>query len=207
MNKSDIILALENKKIRKSKVKHYSVFIPIIEINGEMHILYEIRSKALRSQPNEICFPGGKIEDSENPRECAVRETMEELNIDEKSIEIITPLSTVAMPYNIIIHPFAGFLYKSIKEIDYSSSEVENIFSVPLDFLLKSTPEKYEVSSVLSIPDYFPFEKIQDGKNYKWRKSKYNIYFYEYMDKIIWGLTARITHEFIEILNTHNGKI
>ena len=203
MNKSDIILALKSKKIKKTKVKHYSVFIPIIEIENEFHILYEIRSKALRSQPNEICFPGGKIEEMENPKECAIRETMEELNIDEESIDIVTQLSTISMPYNLVIHPFVGFLQKSVAEINFNHSEVEDIFSVPLNFLLNSKPEKYEVSSVLSIPDYFPFEKIQNGKDYNWRKSKYNIYFYEYMDKIIWGLTARITNEFIEILNDY----
>lgn len=207
MDKFDIISALKSKKNTKPKEKHYSVFIPIIEIDDKLHILYEIRSKALRHQPNEICFPGGKIEEAENPMECVVRETVEELNIAENSIEIIAALPTVTMPYNIVIHPFAGFLHQSIDEIDYSSSEVEDIFSVPLEFLLSTEPDKYEVSSVLSLPEYFPFEKIQDGKNYKWRKSKYNIYFYEYLDKVIWGLTAKITNEFIELLKSYEESI
>ncbi|WP_317852354.1 hypothetical protein [Paraclostridium sp. AKS81] len=43
-------------------MKKASVLIPIVRKNNEDFILFEVRSKTLRSQPNEISFPGGMIE-------------------------------------------------------------------------------------------------------------------------------------------------
>ena len=46
-------------------MKRASVLVPIIKNNDSHEILFEVRSKTLRSQPNEIAFPGGKIEENE----------------------------------------------------------------------------------------------------------------------------------------------
>ena len=43
-------------------MKRASVLIPIIKKDNSYEILFEVRAKTLRSQPNEIAFPGGKIE-------------------------------------------------------------------------------------------------------------------------------------------------
>ena len=45
--------------------KRASVTIPLVNYNNSLHILFEVRSKTLRNQPNEVCFPGGKIEKDE----------------------------------------------------------------------------------------------------------------------------------------------
>ena len=67
--------------------------LPLIEINNETHVLFEVRSLNLRRQPGEICFPGGKIEqDDVDQRQCAIRETSEELGIHESDIENVIPL-------------------------------------------------------------------------------------------------------------------
>ena len=67
------------------KLPKYAVLLPLIEVENETHILFEVRSLSLRRQPGEICFPGGKIdpEDSDQ-RKCAIRETTEELGINER---------------------------------------------------------------------------------------------------------------------------
>ena len=54
-------------------MKRASVLVPIIKNNDSHEILFEVRSKTLRSQPNEIAFPGGKIEENETPREACIR--------------------------------------------------------------------------------------------------------------------------------------
>ena len=41
--------------------KRASVTIPLVQKDNNIFILFEVRSKTLRYQPNEICFPGGKI--------------------------------------------------------------------------------------------------------------------------------------------------
>ncbi|HQE65663.1 MAG TPA: NUDIX domain-containing protein [Bacillota bacterium] len=59
----------------------FSVLVPIIKTGSEFSLLFEVRSEKLAKQPNEICFPGGKIESFENARQAALRETTEELLI------------------------------------------------------------------------------------------------------------------------------
>ena len=56
-------------------MKRASVLIPIIKKDNSYEILFEVRAKTLRSQPNEIAFPGGKIEKGEDPQTACIRET------------------------------------------------------------------------------------------------------------------------------------
>jgi hypothetical protein len=41
---------------------------------------------------------------------------------------------------------------------------------------------------------------IQNGKNYKWKVGKLPELFYEYNGHIIWGMTARIVKNLVNIL-------
>ena len=41
----------------------FAVLVPLIEKDGEFRILFEVRSPKLKSQPGEVCFPGGAVED------------------------------------------------------------------------------------------------------------------------------------------------
>ena len=42
-----------------------AVVVPLLQLHDEYHIMFERRAWSLQSQPGEICFPGGKIDDSE----------------------------------------------------------------------------------------------------------------------------------------------
>ena len=66
----------------------FAVLVPLVERNGELHLLYEVRAEGIR-QPREVCFPGGKMEPGEDAVTCALRETWEELGIPKEAIEVI----------------------------------------------------------------------------------------------------------------------
>ena len=53
------------------KRKEFAVLIPLIEEDGEVKLLFEVRSKDIR-QPGDVCFPGGKIEEGESETEAAL---------------------------------------------------------------------------------------------------------------------------------------
>ena len=58
----------------------YAVLIPLVQVDGEWHVLFEVRSLTMRKQPGDISFPGGRIDPTDaSPMEAAIRETHEEL--------------------------------------------------------------------------------------------------------------------------------
>lgn len=184
---------------RSDRLHEYSILIPIIEINNDLHLIFEIRSHQLESQPGEICFPGGKKEELEHPKYAAVRETMEELNLSEENIEIFGSLTPLYTPFNYKINNYVG-LIKGVnyKDIVFNTDEVHDIFTVPLDYLKNYEVDCYNFDVKMDIPTHFPFQKIQNGKDYSWKTGNYEVCFYEYQDKIIWGMTAKMLKSFLD---------
>jgi coenzyme A diphosphatase NUDT7 len=82
----------------------FAVLVPLIEIDGELNIIYEVRSNSI-TQPGEISFPGGRIEEGESPQEAAIRETSEELLLNKANIEIIRELNYASSRTPFDFHP------------------------------------------------------------------------------------------------------
>ena len=185
------------------KFKRASVTIPLIKYNNSLHILFEVRAKTLRNQPNEVCFPGGKIENDENPLTTAIRETCEEIGICEDKVKIISPLDLFVSPYDTIIHPYLVFI-EDISDMKINLDEVEEVFFVPLDFLLNTNADTF-INKVNIIPnDNFPYELISKKHNYKFSTGSYEVPFYIYNDYVIWGITAKILLNFLSYLKQRN---
>lgn len=178
----------------------FSVLLPLIEKNGEVHILFEVRASHLRRQPDEVCFPGGKMDKGDrDERHCAIRETTEELGIAEEDIQQVVPLDYLVSAYGTIIYPFAGFI-KNPNSIKPNEDEVGEIFTVPLSFFKETKPDIYKIHYHVQPEDGFPFELIVGGENYKWQTRHMEESFYHYDGKVIWGLTARILRHFLDVV-------
>ena len=203
MNLDKIRDIYENRKSKPLEInRFYSVLLPLIEKDGLLHILYEVRSMNVK-QPGEISFPGGMVEVDEDFREAALRETYEEIGADIKDIEIIGELDYITNTSNFILYPYVGLLKTDFDSLDVNRSEVEEIFTVPLDFFLENEPDTYNISYTPDFNPEFPFDKIPNGREYKWREMKYPVLFYEYGDKVIWGMTAKMTYNFIRRLKKY----
>lgn len=182
------------------ELQKYAVLLPLIEINHEIHVLFEVRSMNLRRQPGEICFPGGRIEESDRDQShCAIRETSEELGIEEGDIENVMPLDFIVNGSSNIIYPFVGTI-KHPENIKPNELEVGEVFTVPLTYFLKTEPEVYKIHFKVIPEENFPFDLIAGGENYKWQIRHIDEYFYNYNGKVIWGLTAKILIHFLSIL-------
>lgn len=183
----------------------FSVFVPLMKIEGEICVVYELRALSLRRQPGEISFPGGKMEKGESPRYAAVRELCEELLIPSDKVQVFGETDYLITRGTSQIYSFAGL----IKDIEFEDirpnvDEVEKLFYVPLRWLMENEPKKYTMDVELIQSVDFPFELIPNGKDYKFYKGVDEILFYEYEDYVIWGFTAKITDRLIRILKENN---
>lgn len=191
-----------NRKILGSEnFKNFAVLLPIIEKEGKIHILFEVRSFELKRQPGEICFPGGKVEEEDKTeQETAIRETIEELGIKREDITKVFPLDYI-VNFGQIIYPFVGFL-KPETTLQFNQAEVAEVFYVPLDYLLSVQPDVYKIRYQVQPEENFPFDKIINGEQYHWRLRQTEEYFYDYEDKTIWGLTAKILTHFLSLIKS-----
>lgn len=83
-----------------------AVLVPIVKADGELHLLYEVRSAELKWQPCDISFPGGKIEAGDmSPQAAAVREAMEELYLKKEHIQILGALDYVESITGFTLYP------------------------------------------------------------------------------------------------------
>lgn len=180
-----------------------AVMILLVDDEEELSIVFEVRAHKLRSQPGDVCLPGGKVELDENPREASIRETMEELNLERDQIEIIGDMDYYISPYGNIMYAFVGKL--KYGEIDPNKDEVHSIFKVPLKLFLENEPLLYKMEIGPVNQEGFPFHLINGGKDYAFRKGYLDEYFYEYKNYVIWGFTAQIIKSFIDVLK--NNKV
>lgn len=194
---------LQNREPQIGGVRDFGVLVPLIKIEEDIYLLFEVRAATLKNQPGEISFPGGGIEQGEKPVKAAVRETTEELYISSDKIDVLGPLDYIVTPFNYRIFPFAGF----IRDIDYTQikgnpQEVDHVFFAPLSYFINNTPACYFVN-VRMVPEKgFPFQLIANGANYNWKRGRYPVYFYLFGDYIIWGITARIVKNLVDIIKS-----
>lgn len=197
----------------KEEYLNTAVLIPLVNINDEYHFLFEKRSEKIR-QGGEICFPGGEFDDSTDPdlRSTAVRETVEELGIDSKNVEVAGDLGILVGPMGITIDIFVGELRISdLKELNIDKNEVEKVFTVPVSYFSDNKPDIYYVR-LESHPHYFdeegkkvvllPVEELKLPSRYAnpWGLQERKVFVYKTAGEIIWGLTANIIYEFIKKL-------
>ncbi|WJY26823.1 NUDIX hydrolase [Sporosarcina trichiuri] len=178
-----------------------AVLIPLVEHEGEWHVVFEVRAFSMRKQPGDISFPGGRIDPEDaSPMAAALRETHEELGIDPETVRIAGKLSPYIASPSFVVYPFVGICdYHEIAH-SYNRAEVEEVFAIPLDWLLAHEPVLHKVPvQPAPLPD-FPFDKIYNGKKYKRANRMQEEWFFDYEGYTVWGLTARILKHFIDIL-------
>jgi len=176
-----------------------AVLIPIIWENDQLAVLFEVRSPHLAWQPGEICFPGGRIEATDDsPLSAAVRETAEELGLAMGQIQVLGSLYEVVSPIGVRLYPCVAYITDT-HLIKPSQDEVSEIFTVPLEFLLGVKPIIGQMERCTRPLADFPFELLP-GYSDKWKSRKnYEVLFYKYNQHVIWGLTAQVLHNFLKI--------
>ena len=165
-------------------VRRAGVMATLFPKNKEWNIVFIERNKNDRdSHGGQISFPGGKAEPGDGTMlKTALRETEEEVGISQNKIKVLGSLSEVYIPVsNFNVYPYVGFL------------ESQPIYSI----------QEEEVFQVLEIPvSHFQKEatkRIKDISINKYLTLK-NVPYYDVDDKVLWGATAMMMSELMEVI-------
>lgn len=169
-------VTLPGRELRPS-----AVLCALFDEAGQAHVVLTRRSSRLRSHTHQVAFPGGRIEPGEDPVGAALREAREEVGLEPARVEIIGRLSSLKTVVNPApITPFVGSL-DGRPELDPNPSEVERAFTVPLVELLD--PEVYR-EEMWTFPD----------------GSERQMHFFELIGDTVWGATARMLVELLQLI-------
>ena len=180
----------------------YAVLVPLVELEGELHLLYEVRAATLRRQPGEVCFPGGHMEGDETAQECALRETWEELSISRSAIRVLGPLDFICHRSGFVMYPILALVdAKAAEDLVPNSAEVDKTFLVPLSALRAMPREEYRYDLIPTPGADFPYERLGIPKDYRWRRGMETFPVYRWQGNTIWGMTARITRHLLSLMD------
>jgi 8-oxo-dGTP pyrophosphatase MutT (NUDIX family) len=172
------------EKLNPSKptnLKKAGVLIAILnydEYIDSPSIIYTQRSSIVSTHSGEVSFPGGMMEDIDTDLyQTALRESHEEMNLDPSIVTKIGRLNYLISRYDIEVNPFVAVIDE--KPNLEGNSEIEEIFEVPIEFLLNKnnmTTQTFQRDNMkLEMPTWY------------------------YNDQKIWGLTAMITADLLNI--------
>ena len=163
-----------------TKYKKAGVLILLIKDNDdeEYKILFTKRSEQLKTHSGEVSFPGGKWEEGDlNLYQTALRESNEEINLDIQNVTKLGPLNFLLSRHKIEVNPFVGYL-NQLQDFK-GNFEIDEIFTVPISFLMN--------------------EENIDYKEFNRKDLKVYIPSWVYNGNRIWGLTAMIAADFLNI--------
>ena len=166
-----------------------SVLIAILnygEYIESPELIYTQRSGHLSTHSGEVSFPGGKAEDRDvSLFDTALRESNEEMSLNGEDVTMLGKLDYLISRHKIEVNPFIATVDKP-QDLE-ANEEIQEIFTVPLSFLLDPKNIKRESierqGSVWEVPTW-------SLKNQK-----------------IWGLTAMITVNFLNVCFDANIEI
>lgn len=182
--KEEIRQALSQRKkihVESEGFTPTAVLIPVCEKTGEYFIIVTKRTEEVNNHKGQISFPGGHRQaEDKNLRDTALRESWEEIGLKPGDVEVLGELDDVlTATTKFIISPFVA-AFPCPYTFKASAREVETIIEVPLAVLLDKSnfSEELKLHQGELVPEYT----------------------YRYGHWVIWGATARILKQFLEVV-------
>jgi 8-oxo-dGTP pyrophosphatase MutT (NUDIX family) len=112
------------------------VLIPIVDREAGLTLLFTRRATHLKDHSGQVSFPGGRVASGDaTPEATALREAEEEIGLAPGRVEVLGRLPEYHTRTGFRITPVVGIVTLPF-ELRRDANEVEEIFEVPLAFLL-----------------------------------------------------------------------
>ena len=167
-------------KEKMSVMKKAAVLIGLFQKEGEWYLPLIKRPMHEKNHPGQIALPGGAMEKDETLENTAIREAFEEVGIKPDDVGIIGVMTPLPVPVsNYVISPFVGIINKE-PEWNINEDEVEELIILKLDDLISA----------------------DNGYSEYWnlRGNQVNVPIFKLMEKTIWGATATVLCEFLDLI-------
>ena len=175
---------LARRRPREAMLPGYrqaAVLLPFYETAEGPHLILTKRTERVPTHKGQISFPGGGFQDGDRDLfATALRETEEEIGLRRSDVTVVGVLDdTVTAASAHVVRPFVGLVpHPYIFRLD--AFEIEQLVHLPLRPLMEPNCFREEIWD-------------RDGRPHA-------VYFYEYGGQTIWGLTARILKQFVEVI-------
>ena len=177
---SQMLSGRERRHVAEEGLRKSAVLVPLCWMDREPHVILTRRSRQVRHHQGEISFPGGRQEpDDQTLVETALRETWEEVGVRPEDVRVCGLLDDYSTLFGFHITPVVGLVpYPYDFQINVES---DALLFVPLAQVLAA--------------DSWMFEVMEVGEN------RYNIYYLERPEGVIWGATGKILKLLADLLS------
>lgn len=157
-----------------------AVLMLLYDRDGHTHVLFEKRTETVQDHKGQISLPGGSVDPEDaSLAATALRETFEEVGVQSADVELLGQLDELRTSTGYRITPFVGWLKRYPYAWRFSREEVAYLLEVPLAYLM---------DPAALIPD----RRTMNGHVYTFPS-------YQFGDDLIWGVTARMVANFLDI--------
>jgi len=194
-----ILSQYNRKRIDNRDLIPSAVLVPLFYARGEYHLLFTQRNRGLGLHQGQVCFPGGVHQKGDASLiDAALREAEEEIGLAREDVELWGELDdTATLTSGCRITPFVALIPHPYS-FKINPQEVEQVFSIPLSAL---KDERYFRPGHRTTPLLVSENEGNLEQEYKTANGQpYPAYFYEYQGHVVWGATAYIVRQFMELL-------
>lgn len=189
MIRSEIVEQIEQalsdytpRKVDQPTAAPAAVLILVCTGAGEPRVVFTERTHQVEHHKGQISFPGGACDDEDaSPEATALRETFEEIGVDPNDVRLLGQLDDMVTVSNFRVTPFVGAVTcEAAYEYRVNDDEVATVVEVPLSHLMDEQNMELEV-------------RQHNGREVL-------VPAFAYSGHRIWGATARMLHQLIELL-------